>query len=121
MLEIPSSYHCEQFQGELINQTCKNGKIYSFGPNFSLFWSKFGTLKFFLWVLHLQDVILCCKLQISDKFEIANYKSMQFQKKLMHRTCKSHKKRCLGLNFDSFSPNLHPKKLFHEFYRYYML
>ena len=32
MLDIVASYHCMQFQGQLMNQTWENGKKPSFGP-----------------------------------------------------------------------------------------
>ena len=36
----------------------------NFGPDFGLFWPKFGPPKLFLWVLPLVDVIHCCKLSL---------------------------------------------------------
>ena len=36
----------------------------SFGPDFGLFWPKFGTQNFFSWVLPLLDVRNCCKLSL---------------------------------------------------------
>ena len=36
-----------QFKGKPMNQTCENGKKSNFGPDFGLFWPKFGPQKFF--------------------------------------------------------------------------
>ena len=62
MLYIVASYHCMQFQGKLMNQTCENGKKPSFRPNFGPFWLKFGLRELLLWLLPLLDIINCCKL-----------------------------------------------------------
>ena len=44
MVYIVASCHCMQFQGKLMNQTWKNGKKPSFGPDFD----PFGTNDFFM-------------------------------------------------------------------------
>ena len=62
MLYIVASYHCMQFQGKLMNQTCENSKKPSFRHNFGPFWLKFGLRELLLWLLPLLDIINCCKL-----------------------------------------------------------
>ena len=37
IIDIVASYHCMQFQGKLMNQTCENGKKPSFETNFCPF------------------------------------------------------------------------------------
>ena len=63
MLDINANFHCMQFQGKLMNQTWENGKKPSFGPDFGLFQSKFGSQKhfcgFYLYYTFLQAIIVC--------------------------------------------------------------
>ena len=47
MLDINASYHCMQFQGELMHQTWENGQNSSFKPHFGPFLPKFDAPKFF--------------------------------------------------------------------------
>ena len=47
-LDIVPSYHPMQFKGKLMNQTWGKSKKPNFGPNFGLFWPKFGLPKNFL-------------------------------------------------------------------------
>ena len=54
-------YHCIQFQGKQMNETCENGWKPSLGP-ILVHVSPNLTLKNFLWVLHLLDVMHCSKL-----------------------------------------------------------
>ena len=54
-------YHCIQFQGKQMNETCENGWKPSLGP-ILVHVSPNLTLKNFLWVLHLLEVMHCSKL-----------------------------------------------------------
>ena len=65
MLYIVASYHCMQFQGKLMNQTCeKDKKKNSFRPHFGSFSPRLGSQNFFSWVITLLDVQNCCKLSL---------------------------------------------------------
>ena len=99
-LDILLSYHPIQFKGKLMNQTWENGKKPHFGPDFGLFWSKFGTQKFFVG-LPLLGVIHCCKLSLHAISRKTN--------ELNLRKCK---KSSFGPDFGSFDPNLVPKNSF---------
>ena len=56
MLYTVASYHCMQYQEKLKNQTWKNGKKPSFGPDFDHFGTYLGPNFFFSWILPLLDV-----------------------------------------------------------------
>ena len=60
MLGIVASYHCIQFQRKIMNQTFKNGRKPSFGPDFGLVWAP----RFFSWILPLLDVRHCSKISL---------------------------------------------------------
>ena len=63
-----------------MNQTLENCKKSNFGPDFGLFWPKFGPKNFFSWVLPLLDVRHCCKLSlyaISKKSNKPNLRKLQ--------------------------------------------
>ena len=76
-----------QFKGKPMNQTCENGKKSNFGPDFGLFWPKFGPQKFFWWVLPLLDVIHYCKLSLYKISKKANEQNMRkWQKNLVSGT-----------------------------------
>ena len=47
MLYIVASYHCMQLQGKPMNQTWKNNKKPSFGPNFGPFGLYLGPKNYF--------------------------------------------------------------------------
>ena len=59
MLDIVASYHCMQFQGNIMNQIWGNGKKPSFGPNFGPSGPNLG-----------QQILV-------------SYRHVQYQKKLM--------------------------------------
>ena len=84
MLDIVPKYHCIQFQGKLINQTCENGKKPSFGHDFGPFGPKFDPQKNFLWFLPLLDIIYCYKLSLyvmSRKTNEQNLRKAKMPKK----------------------------------------
>ena len=86
MLDIVPKYHCIQFQGKLINQTCENGKKPSFGHDFGPFGPKFDPQKFFLWFLPLLDIIYCYKLSLyvmSRKTNEQNLRKAKMPKNLV--------------------------------------
>ena len=72
MLDIVASYHCMQFRGKLINQTCENSKKPSFGPDFDPFGPNFSHQNLF------SKIWLCQSLDI-----MVSYHRVQYQKKLM--------------------------------------
>ena len=72
MLDIVASYHCMQFRGKLINQTCENSKKPSFGPDFGPFGPNFSHQNLF------SKIWLCQSLDI-----MVSYHRVQYQKKLM--------------------------------------
>ena len=49
-----------------MDHTWQNDKKPYFGSDFGPFWPKFGSKIFFLWVLTLLDVTLCCKLSLYE-------------------------------------------------------
>ena len=58
MLEIVSSYHCMQFQVNLMNQTWENDKKHNFGPHLCSFCPNLGPKSFFrgfylYWILDI--------------------------------------------------------------------
>ena len=65
MLDIVASYHCMQFQGKLMNQTCENGKKPILGTDFS----PFG-LNSKIWFRQSLDIMV-------------SYHHVQYQKKLI--------------------------------------
>ena len=72
MLDIVASYHCMQYQGELMNQTWENSKKNSFGFEFGPFDPNLGHQFFF------SKIWLCQPLDI-----MVSYHHVQYQKKLM--------------------------------------
>ena len=91
MLNIVASYHCMQMQGKLMNQTWKNAKKPSFGPNFGPFVSNLPPLEFF------SGFYLGYMLGIN-----ANYHCMQFQGKQMNQTWENSRKPSCGPDFGLF-------------------
>ena len=65
MLYIVASYHCMQFQWNLISKTWENGKKPSFGPNFGPFGPNSK-----IWLRQSLDIMV-------------SYHHIQYQKKLM--------------------------------------
>ena len=61
-------------------------------------WCKFGTPKFFSWVLYLYYMLDI----------VASYHRMQYQGKLMNQTWENGKKTNFESNFGLFGPNLGP-------------
>ena len=72
-------------------------------------WDKFGSSKFFSWILFLLHVRHCCKLSC-----------MQYQGKLMNQTWENCKKTSFRTDFGPFGPNL-DLKIFHKFYLDYVV
>ena len=52
---------------------------------------------------------------------VAIYHCMQFQGKLMNQTWENGRKPSFGTDFGPCDPNLGPKKIFHQFFLYYIL
>ena len=72
MLDIVASYHCMQFQGQLMNQTWENGKKPSFGP-ILVHLPEIRATKFFF-----SKIGICQSLDI-----MVSYHHVQYQKRLM--------------------------------------
>ena len=97
VLDIVARYHSMQFQGKLMNQkNWENGKKPSFETNFYTL-AKIWAPNFFLWILPLLNVRLCCKLLL---YTISR-KTIQ--------TWDNGKKRSFRTNFGYFGPNLGPQ------------
>ena len=71
MLEIVVTYNFMQFKRKLINQTWKNDKIPSFGPDLGPFVPNSGRENFFskIWLRQSQDIIV-------------SYHHVQYQRKI---------------------------------------
>ena len=83
-----------QFQRKLMNQPLENGRKLSFGPDFGLFWPKFGSQNFF-----------CGFYLYYMLYIVVSYHCIQFQGKLMNKTGENGKKPSFWPDFDPFGPN----------------
>ena len=83
----------------------------NFGPNFGLFWPKFGRKKFFSWVLPLIYIRHCCKLSFC----------MQFQEKLVNQIWNNGKKPSFRSDSGPFDPNLAQQIFFFKKWLYQSL
>ena len=76
-----------------MNQPLENGRKLSFGPDFGLFWPKFGSQNFF-----------CGFYLYYMLYIVVSYHCMQFQGKLMNKTWENGKKPSFKPNFGPFGP-----------------
>ena len=104
MLDIIASYHCIQFQGNLMNQPWENGQKPSFGPNFG---PTLDPQNFFVGFMHFMH---CCKLTlyaISSKTNEPNLTNWQ--------------KTYFRAQFWPLRPKFKPQIFFRGFHPYQML
>ena len=89
------------FHEKIMNQTWENDKKPNFGPDFDLFWQKFGPQTCF------------CRFYFYNMlYIVASYHCMQLQGKPTNQIWENGKKPYFGPNFDPFVPTPTPTPKF---------